>query len=107
MDLIKRLDELSLIGATPTGLTRVAGSTADEQAKSLVTSWMISNGMDVQRDEHHNIIGTLPGADNSLPPIVVGSHIDTVVNGGKYDGAYGIVAGLEAAIALRGDLQDH
>lgn len=105
MDLIKRLDELSLIGATPTGLTRVAGSTADEQAKSLVTSWMISNGMDVQRDEHHNIIGTLPGADNSLPPIVVGSHIDTVVNGGKFDGAYGIVAGLEAAIALKGELQ--
>ena len=40
-----------------------------------------------------------------FPPIVVGSHIDTVVNGGKYDGAYGIVAGLEAARELKGDLQ--
>ena len=105
MDLIKRLDALGYIGATPQGITRVAGSAADEQAKLQVSEWMQDDGMEVRYDEHNNLIGRLPGLNPSLPPIVVGSHIDTVVNGGKYDGAYGIIAGLEAAKELQGVLR--
>ena len=104
MDLIKRLDSLGYIGATPKGITRVAGSPADEQAKLQVSEWMMDDGMEVRYDEHNNLIGRLPGLNPELPPIVVGSHIDTVVNGGKFDGAYGIIAGLEAAKHLRGEL---
>ena len=48
---------------------------------------MMGDGMDVRYDEHNNLIGRLPGLNPELPPIVVGSHIDTVVNGGKFDGA--------------------
>ena len=105
MDLIKRLDALGYIGATPQGITRVAGSAADEQAKLQVSEWMQDDGMEVRYDEHNNLIGRLPGLNPDLPPIVVGSHIDTVVNGGKYDGAYGIIAGLEAAKELQGVLR--
>ena len=102
MDLIKRLDALGYVGATTEGITRVAGSADDEKAKLLVSEWMMFDGLEVRYDEHNNLIGRLPGNDPELPPIVVGSHIDTVVNGGKFDGAYGIIAGLEAAKALRG-----
>ena len=97
MDLIKRLDALGYIGATPQGITRVAGSAADEQAQLQVSEGMMDDGMQVRYDKHNNLIGRLPGLNPDLPPIVVGSHIDTVVNGGKYDGAYGIIAGLEGS----------
>ena len=105
MDLIKKLDALGDVGAGPNGITRVAGSCADDDAKTLVASWMREAGMFVAWDEDDNIVGTLPGDDLSLAPIVTGSHIDTVVNGGKYDGALGIVAGIEAAKALEGKLR--
>ena len=105
MDLIKKLDALGDVGSGPNGITRVAGSCADDDAKTLVASWMRDAGMLVTWDTDDNIVGYLKGDDMSLPPIVVGSHIDTVVNGGKYDGALGIVAGIEAAKALQGKLR--
>ena len=105
MDLIKKLDALGDVGAGAHGVTRVAGSCADDDAKQLVASWMKDAGMFVHWDEDDNIVGTLPGDDLSLEPIVTGSHIDTVINGGKYDGALGIVAGIEAAKALQGKLR--
>ena len=105
MDLIKKLDALGDVGAGPNGITRVAGSCADDDAKMLVSRWMKEAGMDVFWDQDDNIVGYLKGDDMSLPPIVTGSHIDTVVNGGKYDGALGIVAGIEAAKALQGKLR--
>ena len=104
MDLIKRLDALGYIGATPKGISRVAGSCFDEEAKLQVSEWMQDDGLAVRYDKHNNLIGRLPGLNPDLPPIVVGSHIDTVVNGGKFDGAYGIIAGLEAAKELQGEL---
>lgn len=105
MDLIKKLDALGDVGSGPNGVTRVAGTCADDDAKMLVSRWMKESGMDVFWDQDDNIVGYLKGDDMSLPPIVVGSHIDTVVDGGKYDGALGIVAGIEAAKALQGKLR--
>ena len=105
MDLIKKLDALGDVGAGPNGISRVAGTTADDDAKMLVSSWIKDAGMRVTWDDDDNIVGYLKGDDMSLPPIVVGSHIDTVVDGGKYDGALGIVAGIEAAKALTGKLR--
>ena len=105
MDLIKRLNQLGEVGATSgEGITRVAGSAADIEAKALVAKWMKEDGAEVRYDEHNNVIARYKGTGEGLSPIVVGSHIDTVVNGGKYDGAYGIIAGIEAAKELRGQL---
>ena len=55
---------------------------------------MMEDGLTVQNDEHGNIIGRLDGEG---PPIVTGSHIDTVSTAGKYDGVLGVLAGLEAS----------
>ncbi|QBP06029.1 N-carbamoyl-L-amino acid hydrolase [Synechococcus phage S-B68] len=104
MDLIKRLDALGKVGADENGITRPHGSDADFDAKTLVASWMKEDGAHVRWDSHDNVIGRYRGRID-LPTIVVGSHIDTVVNGGKYDGALGVVAGIEAAKALRGKLE--
>ena len=84
MDLIKKLDALGDVGAGPNGISRVAGTTADDDAKMLVSSWIKDAGMRVTWDDDDNIVGYLKGDDMSLPPIVVGSHIDTVVVGAKY-----------------------
>ena len=67
MDLIKKLDALGDVGATPTGITRVAGTAADDDAKTLVASWMRDAGMQVTWDVDDNIVGYLKGDDMSLP----------------------------------------
>ena len=101
MKLIERIEELSNIGITPTGICRSAGTIEDIRGKSLVMKWMIEDGMSVHRDIHGNIIGRLSG---EKPPIVVGSHTDTVSTAGKYDGVLGVLAGLEAAKKLKNKL---
>jgi N-carbamoyl-L-amino-acid hydrolase len=77
------------------GIDRVAFSQADIQARDYIKSLMRESGLDVRTDEAGNIIGRKEGSDSSLPPILIGSHIDTVPNGGKYDGALGVLAAIE------------
>jgi N-carbamoyl-L-amino-acid hydrolase len=101
MKLIERIEELSKIGLTETGICRSAGSKEDSAGKNLVVSWMLEDGLEVRRDNYENIIGRMPG---SGPPIVTGSHTDTVATAGKYDGVLGVLAGLEAARELKGKI---
>ena len=101
MKLIERIEELSKIGLTETGICRSAGSKEDSAGKNLVVSWMLEDGLEVRRDNYGNIIGRMPG---SGPPIVTGSHTDTVATAGKYDGVLGVLAGLEAARELKGKI---
>lgn len=96
--LIQRLHELAQIGLTDEGICRVSGTPEDQAGRDLVVRWMLEDGLEVRRDAHDNIIGRLPGEG---PPIVTGSHIDTVPTAGMYDGALGVLAGLEAARDLR------
>ena len=103
LNLIDKIDQLSHIGQTTKGICRKSGTREDADARGLVISWMLNAGMSVQQDEYNNLIGTLSGNQN-LPPIVVGSHIDTVETAGKYDGVLGVLAGIEAADTLRGHL---
>lgn len=103
MALIEKIEELSHIGRTPNGICRVSGSREDDDARALVINWMLEAGMLVKKDKYNNLIGTLPGMSD-LPPIVVGSHIDTVETAGKYDGVLGVLGGIEAADTLRGRL---
>ena len=99
--LIQRINELSKIGATPEGICRTAGSPADKAGKSMVVQWMLDAGMSVRRDGYNNIIGRLDGTG---APIVTGSHTDTVPTAGKFDGALGVIAAIEAAEELKGQL---
>ena len=106
--LLQRLDELAQIGALEGsgaapplsgGVSRLALTDADKQARDLTISWMEELGMSVQIDQVGNIIGLRSG-EEELPPVRLGSHIDTVTVAGKYDGSYGILAALEVVHTL-------
>jgi allantoate deiminase len=92
----QRLEELGEIGADPAGgVTRLALTPEERAATALVRRWMEEAGMETRIDGVGNLVGTYPGRDRSLPAVATGSHLDTVPNGGRYDGALGVVAGVE------------
>ena len=90
--------KLSKISSIEFGsLSRVAYTDADINGRKYVMELMISAGMDVKIDEGGNIIGKLKGKDNNLPPIAIGSHIDSVPEGGSFDGNVGSLSAIEVA----------
>jgi N-carbamoyl-L-amino-acid hydrolase len=99
--LLRDLDELAAIGATPAGgVCRVAYSPDDMAARDHVAAAMAALGMDVRRDAAGNVVGTWRGREAGLPPLALGSHTDTVPDGGRFDGALGVVAALACVRAL-------
>jgi len=99
--LLVDLDRLGAIGADPRGgVSRVAYSVADVEGRAWVIDRMAELGMQVRRDEALNVMGRYPGREPALKPIALGSHTDTVPNGGRYDGALGVVAALACVRAL-------
>ena len=95
------LMELAQIGATPKGgVCRLTLTDLDKQGRDLVTRWAREAGMSVTIDKIGNGFMRRPGRDNSLPPIMTGSHIDTQPTGGKFDGNYGVLAGIEVVRTL-------
>ena len=98
--LLGALDELALIGAIEGGgCARLALSDEDKRGRDLVVGWMKALGLKVRIDAIGNVIGLRAGREN-LAPVMTGSHIDTVRTGGRYDGNYGVLAGLEVVRAL-------
>jgi N-carbamoyl-L-amino-acid hydrolase len=98
--LLGALDELAAIGAIEGGgCARLALTDEDRLGRDLVVGWMKALGLDVRVDAIGNVIGLRAGREN-LPPVMTGSHIDTVRTGGRYDGNYGVLAGLEVVRAL-------
>jgi len=96
-----RLAELSQLGRTPEGgVTRLSYRAEHAAAIRLVARWMREAGADVGLDAWGNLFGVVPGSLASLPSIAAGSHLDTVPNGGVFDGALGIVGAVEVAAAL-------
>lgn len=104
--IFERLERLYAIGGGP-GANRVAGSSEEDEAHELVRGWLEEAGLEVEVDEAGNLLGrSVSGAD-----VWTGSHLDTVPQGGKFDGALGVVAGLEAVeragrgavVAFRGE----
>jgi N-carbamoyl-L-amino-acid hydrolase len=90
------LMELARIGATAKGgVRRLALTDLDGQARDLFTRWCKEAGCSVTVDGIGNIFARRPGKDDRLPPVITGSHIDTQPSGGKFDGNYGVMAGLE------------
>ncbi|MEY3146532.1 MAG: hypothetical protein RL342_2203, partial [Pseudomonadota bacterium] len=95
------LMELAQIGATPKGgVCRLTLTDLDKQGRDLVTRWAREAGMSVTIDKIGNGFMRRPGRNNSLPPIMTGSHIDTQPTGGKFDGNYGVLAGIEVVRTL-------
>ena len=95
------LMELAQIGATPKGgVCRLTLTDLDKQGRDLVLRWAKEAGMTVTIDKIGNGFMRRAGRNNSLPPIVTGSHIDTQPTGGKFDGNYGVLAGLEVVRTL-------
>ena len=100
--LLARLDELAEIGATDAGaVTREAYGPLDVAARDLVASWMVEAGLVVEVDAATNLVGRAAGTAAAGRSLATGSHLDTVVEAGRLDGAYGVVAAVEVADALR------
>lgn len=98
--LFDNLDALARIGAIEGGgCARLALTDEDRRGRDLVVRWMKELGLDIRVDAIGNVIGLRAGRED-LPPIMTGSHIDTVRTGGRYDGNYGVLAGLEVVRAL-------
>ena len=95
------LMELARIGATAKGgVCRLALTDLDREARDLFVRWCKEAGCSVSVDKMGNIFARRPGKDPSLPPVMTGSHIDSQPTGGKFDGAYGVLAGLEVVRTL-------
>ncbi|MBI3028012.1 MAG: Zn-dependent hydrolase [Candidatus Rokubacteria bacterium] len=100
----QRLEEsftqLGKIGETLRGgLTRLALSDEDKRARDQMAAWMKAAGLRVSVDQMGSIFGERPGTE-PLPPVMMGSHVDSVPTGGKYDGQLGVLCALEAIRTL-------
>ncbi len=100
--LIARLRELGAIGATERGgVTREAYGPLDVKARNLVAGWMLDAGLATVVDPATNLVGRRPAAGPAGRWLATGSHLDTVVEAGVLDGAYGVLAAIEAAHAIQ------
>jgi len=99
--LWQSLMDLARIGATPKGgVCRIALTDLDRQGRDLFVRWARDAGCSIRVDAIGNIFARRAGQDDGLPPVMTGSHIDTQPTGGKFDGNYGVLAGLEVVRTL-------
>ncbi|MFO1349840.1 MAG: Zn-dependent hydrolase [Gammaproteobacteria bacterium] len=98
--LLSRIERLAQVGAIDGGgVCRLALSREDQAGRDLVVGWMKELGLQVSIDRIGNVVGVRPGRTTG-PPVMTGSHIDTVRTGGRYDGNLGVLAGLEVVETL-------
>ncbi|BEN09701.1 Zn-dependent hydrolase [Serratia marcescens] len=93
--VMARCDELAAISAEPDRLTRLYLSAEHRRANRLVGEWMRESGMQVWQDSVGNICGRYEGLTPAAPALLLGSHLDTVRNAGRYDGMLGVLTALE------------
>ena len=99
--LWRSLMDMARVGATEKGGNcRLALTDLDKQGRDLFVGWCKEAGMTVAVDRMGNIFARREGRDSTLPPVVTGSHLDTQPHGGKFDGVYGVLAGLEVVRTL-------
>jgi N-carbamoyl-L-amino-acid hydrolase len=100
--LLGRLHALGEIGRSPEGmLTRLAASDADRNGRDAVAAWMREAGLEVIVDRVGNLFGIWRTGPIDTAPLMLGSHIDTVINAGIYDGCYGVLGALEVVQSLK------
>ena len=95
------LAKFDSIGRTPTGINRVAYSEADLAGRAFTLGLFREAGLDPRVDTAGNIVGRLEGTDRSLKPILIGSHVDSVTDGGNFDGPVGSFGAIEVARSLK------
>ncbi|MCE2949063.1 MAG: M20 family metallo-hydrolase [Betaproteobacteria bacterium] len=99
--LQQRHDRLAAIGATPRGgVNRLALTDTDANAQAMLVDWALQRGFRCSRDEIGNLYIRREGTQSGLDPVFMGSHLDTQPTGGRFDGAYGVLAGFEVLEAL-------
>ncbi len=97
---LARLDQLGLVSDSPDHLVRTFLSPANRKAAELVQEWMKELGMETSHAADGTVRGILAGSDPKAKPLLLGSHIDTVIDAGKYDGPLGIIAALASLETL-------
>jgi N-carbamoyl-L-amino-acid hydrolase len=99
--LWSRLMDMAQIGALPNGgVDRQALTDTDRRGRDLFRNWCEAAGLTVSVDRIGNLFARRAGTDATLPPVLVGSHLDSQPTGGKFDGVLGVLAGLEVAQTL-------
>ncbi|TDP49023.1 N-carbamoyl-L-amino-acid hydrolase [Zavarzinia compransoris] len=99
--LWQSLMDMAQIGATPKGgVCRLALTDVDKAGRDLFVDWCRTAGCSITVDRIGNIFARRPGRNNDLPPVVTGSHLDSQPTGGRFDGVYGVLAGLEVVRSL-------
>lgn len=99
--LWQSLMDMGAIGGTAKGgCNRQALTDLDKQGRELFMDWCKAVGCDIRIDRMGNIFARRAGVDNSLPAVITGSHLDTQPTGGKFDGVYGVLAGVEVLRTL-------
>jgi len=98
--ILRRIDELAAVSESPTGLLRRFLTPEHARANALVGGWMEEAGMHVRVDAVGNVTGRYEGRSPGAPALLVGSHLDTVADAGKYDGMLGVVTAIECVHAL-------
>lgn len=93
--LAERLERVYAIGGGP-GANRIGFSREEDEAHALVAGWMAEAGLAVEVDPDGNLLGRLPGEQPELPEVWSGSHLDSVPQGGRFDGPLGVLGALEA-----------
>jgi allantoate deiminase len=98
--LQNHIDELSRIGGRDTSVTRLGLSSEEQAARYLVGTWCEARGAKLRRDAAANLYAHFPGERDGDPVLLIGSHLDSVPEGGRFDGALGVVCALEAIESL-------
>lgn len=94
--LVERIAALEQISESPDFLSRRFATAEHRRANDLVAEWMKAAGLSVHEDQIGNIIGRYEGIEKAAPAVMMGSHLDTVVMAGKYDGMLGVLCALAA-----------
>lgn len=95
-----RIDDLAKIGGSGTSVSRQGLTREEQQARDLVASWCAPYGVAVRRDGAGNLYVRFAGRDDAAPVVLVGSHVDSVPEGGRFDGALGVCCAVEAVASL-------
>ena len=99
--VLARCDELAAFTSLPGGIERVHLSPEHAAADEAVAGWMREAGLETWRDAAGNRCGRLEGREPGLPALVLGSHLDTVTDAGRYDGMLGVLLAIEVAQRIR------
>lgn len=95
------LERMAEIGATPGGgVRRLALTAEDKQARGVLVAWLEDMGYEAAVDEMGNTVCRRRGRDDSLPPVMTGSHVDSQLKGGRFDGILGVMGALEVLRTL-------